>query len=427
MLVVADMIGTGVFTTTGFLARDLQSGTAVLAAWLVGGFIAFCGALSYAELISAIPVNGGEYRLLSRLFHPALGFLAGFISLFVGFSAPIAASALAFGKYSSTVMPSVPPLLSALLLIGLFTFLHAFHVILGGTFQNIFTALKLLLIIGLATAGLVGGDPGRVLASDSPSFLTTAFSPIFAVGLIFVYFSYSGWNAAAYIAGEVKRPSLYLPVALLAGTGTVTLLYVLLNWSFLASAPLQDLSGKIEVGHIAATRLFGPGAGKLVSTLIALALVSSVSAMMMAGPRVYQAMGEDFSRLSFLRLRTRHHAPIVAVLLQGSVAALFAITATFEVLLTYIGFTLSLCAGLTALGVIRLRTRHREINRPYSVWLYPVPPILFAGLSSWIALYSLVEQPMAGVAGIVTIGIGLASYFLLGRTHAPKTHAPHPR
>lgn len=415
LLVVANMVGSGVFSTTGFLLRDLGSGQAVLVAWITGGLLALCGALAYSELVAALPHNGGEYQILSRVFHPGVGFVAGWISLVVGFSAPIAASSLAFGKYLGAIVPVVPPVVAAVVLVAVLSALHAVHVTVGGGVQNVFALAKVVLILVLIIGGFVQGDPARVIAGGERSIGEAVISPAFAIGLIYVSFAYSGWNGAAYLAGEVRRPDRTLPLALVAGTLAVAALYLGLNAVFIAAAPFSELSGVVEVGHVAAVHLFGESAGRMLSGLIALALVSSISAMIMAGPRVYQAMGETCPRLAFLGMRTRFGGPAAAVGLQAVVSLSMVLSATFEVLLTYIGFTLSLSAGLTVVGVLVLRVREKDLSRPYRTWGYPVTPLLFAGLSSWMVLHALVERPVIGLAGLGTLGSGALLYLLLGK------------
>jgi APA family basic amino acid/polyamine antiporter len=415
LLVVANMVGTGVFTTTGLLIRDLQSPSAVLVAWLVGGLLALCGALAYSELVAAIPRNGGEYALLSRVFHPAVGFVAGWISLVVGFSAPIAASALAFGQYFGALVPGAHPMVAAIVLVLLLSMVHGLHVTMGSGVQNVFTLAKVGLILVLVAGGLALGQPERVLSGQGPSVSDSVLSPTFAIGLIFISFAYSGWNGAAYLAGEVRRPARTLPRALVAGTALVMVLFLALNFVFLSSAPAEELSGVVEVGHVAAIRLFGPRAGMLLSGVIALALVSSVGAMIMAGPRVYEAMGANCPRLAFLRYRTQRGGPAAAVMLQAIVALVMVATATFEVLLTYIGFTLSLMAGLTVLGVLWLRLREPRLRRPYRAWGYPLTPLAFVALSGWMIMHALIERPIIALVGLGTLAAGGVLYVLLGR------------
>jgi APA family basic amino acid/polyamine antiporter len=413
LVVVASMVGTGVFTTTGFLVRDIGSLAAVLVAWLVGGLFALCGALSYAELVAALPRNGGEYQLLGRVFHPAAGFVAGWISLVVGFSAPVAASALACGSYTRAVAPALDDTLVAVVLVAGFSVLHATHVTLGGGIQNLFAAAKVLLILAFIVGGLAFAGLGHLGQGSTQPLLGSLLSPAFAVGLIFISFSYSGWNGAAYLAGEVKDPARTLPLALIGGTALVTLLYLGLNAVFLAAAPAAELAGVVEIGHVAAVRVFGGDIGVVFSAGIALLLVSSVSAMIMAGPRVYQVMGEDHPRLSFLAYRTRQGGPAAAVALQGAVAVVMVLTSTFEALLTYIGFTLSLSAGLTVAGVLVLRQREPELERPYRTWGYPITPLAFVALCLWMSSWALWERPVVAFAGLGTIASGLVLYLVV--------------
>lgn len=415
LIVIASMIGTGVFTTTGFLVRDIPSSPAVLLAWLVGGLLALCGALAYGELVAALPRNGGEYQILARVYHPAVGFVAGWISLVVGFSAPIAASAIGFGSYLAAIVPAVNPTAAAAILVVGLSALHAAHVTAGSGLQNAFTIGKVLLIAGFVGGGLVVADPARVFASGTMPVADAVISPQFAVGLILVAFAYSGWNGAAYIAGEVRRPDRVLPLALFLGTGVVVLLYLGLNVVFLASAPPEELAGVVEVGHVAATRLFGPGTGAAVSAVIALALVSSVSAQVMAGPRVYEAMGVDYRRLAVLARRSDRGGPVGAVVLQGTIALAMLLTSTFEALLTFIGFTLSLASGLAVVGVIVLRRREPDLRRPYRTWGYPVTPLLFVALSAWMVVHAITERPVVAAAGGLTIVSGLVVHALVAR------------
>lgn len=411
-LVVASMIGTGIFTTSGFLVRDLASLSAVLIAWLVGGFVALAGALSYAELVGMFPENGGEYQLLERIYHPAVGFVAGWISLIVGFSAPIAAAALAFGEYLQAVAPAIPAQLSAVTLIFAFTALNVAHVRASGVAQNLLAALQVVLILVFIAAGLTTGDLSRI-TEGSTSTSAALLSPAFAVGLVYVSFGYSGWNASAYVAGEIERPRTNLPIALATGTLLVTLLYVGLNVVFLAGAPASELAGQVDIAHIAAVTLFGDTAGIFVTILISIGLAASVAAMILSGARIYEAMGLRHKRLSFLNRRTATGGPIYATLLQSTLAIIMTLTASFETLLVYVGFTLALSTGLTVAGVYILRRREPEHPRPYRVTGYPITPLLFLLLVGWTITHTLQQRAAAAAAGLITIATGLAAYYLL--------------
>jgi APA family basic amino acid/polyamine antiporter len=414
-LVVAGMVGTGVFTTTGLLVEGLGSPVAVLAAWAAGGLLALAGALCYAELAAALPRNGGEYRLLGRIYHPAVGFAAGVISLLVGFAAPMAASALAFGRYLAAAVPGVPPLAAAAAVVALFALLHGADVGWGSRAQGAVTAAQVLLVAAAAAGGLALGVPGRILEPAGRPALAAVLSPEFAVGLVLVSFAYSGWNGAAYVAGEVRTPSRTLPLALVAGTGLVTALYLGLNAAFLAAAPAPELAGVVEVGHVAARRLLGGGGGRALSGLVALALAASVGAMSMAGARVYEAMGSDHRALRWLSRRTSRGAPAVAVAAQAALALAMVATSSFGALLAFIGFTLSLSAGLTVAGVVVLRRREPSLARPYRTWGYPVTPALFVGLTAWMVGHALAERPAASLAGLAAIAGSLALHAAVAR------------
>lgn len=410
LLVVASMIGTGVFTTSGLLLRDLASAPAVLAAWVLGGLVAMAGALSYAELVAAMPENGGEYHLLGAVYHPALGFASGVVSLVVGFAAPIAASAIAFGRYLHAVAPEVPEQPAAALLVVALSSLHAWRVRLGSGVQDALTAFKIVLVVGFAVLGWLAVRHPLLLGGGAQPALDAALSPSFAVALVYVTFSYSGWNAATYVAGELREPARTLPRALALGTLLVTLAYVALNAVFLASAPPHRLRGVVEIGHVAATHLFGPRAGAALSLVIALGLLSTVGALIMTGTRVLAAMGRDHGPLAPLARRTSGGGPFVAVWLQAAIALALVLTASFDALLGYIGFTLSIFAALTVLGVVVMRVRAPSLARPYRAWGYPITPLAFVALMLWMIVHALLEEPLVGLAGLGTIVIALLAY-----------------
>ncbi|MDF1561588.1 MAG: amino acid permease [Deltaproteobacteria bacterium] len=412
-VVAASMIGTGVFTTTGLLSAQLEGGGTVLLAWLLGGLFALCGALAYGELAASISRNGGEYRFLAEAYHPAVGFAAGFISLVVGFSAPTAASAVAFGKYLEALVPGLPASASAVVLILGLAALHTARVKVGAAVQDLFVVVKigLILVFLVGAAFLLPAQPVGDLTLSGEALLGSPF----AVGLIFVAFAYSGWNGAAYLAGEVREPARTLPLALLLGTGLVTLLYLGLNLVFLLGLEPAALKGTVEVGHLAAVSLFGEAAGRLLSTGIALALVSSVSALLMVGPRVYEAMGEDHRPLRFLRLRPDGGGPAASIVLQAALALVLVLTLSFDALLMYIGFTLSLSAALTVAGVFVLRRRQPDLPRPYRTWGYPLTPLLFVGFALWMIVWSVGQRPREALLGVATIVVGLLLHALLAR------------
>jgi len=408
------MIGTGIFTTTGVLLKNV-SAPGILLLWGLGGVIALCGALTYGELSATLPRSGGEYHFLGKIYHPLVGFLAGWISLTVGFSAPIAAGALAFGAYLAAVYPLLSPLGLSVGLVLVISLLHMLGVRTGCYFQNTFTVLKVILIATFIGGGLFYLAPGIELSPPTPTVTGKVGNPAFWVGLIFVSFAYSGWNGATYVLGEVKRPNRTIPLALITGTLLVTGLYLGVNAIFLSAVPLQNITGVVAVGHVVAQAIFGPHAGTIMSLFIALALVSSVSAMIMTGPRVYFTAGEDYPLLAFLARLSPRGTPVIAIALQAGIALLLLITATFETLLNYIGFTLSLFTGLTVAGIFLLRHRRNRTRPAYRTWGYPLTPLAFILLSAWMVFYNVWNRPLTSLAGVVTIGLGVGLYYIVNR------------
>lgn len=405
------MIGTGVFTTAGFQIRDLQSGPLILLSWLLGGASALCGALCYAELASALPRNGGDYHLLGRIYHPAVGVAAGWISLVVGFAAPVAAAALAFGDYLGVVVPGVGGPVVGIVLVIVMSVVHASDVERASATQNALTVPKVVGIALFAVVCIALGEPSRIAWTGEGEGAggTTAF----AVGLVFVYYAYSGWNGAVYVAGELKDPARDLPRSLFVGTWIVTVLYVGLNAAFLAAAPPEALSGQVEVGAIAAQHVLGDVGGQIAAGLIALGLVSAVGAMIMAGPRIYATMGEDYARLRFLAGRGDGRGPVAAVALQGGLAVGMMLVADIDEIFVYAGLALSFVSGLAVLGVIVLRFREPELERPYRTLGYPITPLLFVGFMGWMIATSVSGRPDVAPAAAGTVASGLGLYLLV--------------
>jgi basic amino acid/polyamine antiporter, APA family len=415
-LVVGSMLGSGVFTSSGFLLSDLGRPWAVLLCWVVGGVVALSGAMVYAELGAMLPRVGGEYVYLSRAFHPVIGFLSGWIALLVGFAAPIAANATAFGQYLQAAWPGAPPRAAAAVLVLLVTAVHARDVVWANRLQTLVTGLNVLAMLALIVLGgwaLAG--PAAAAAPEGAPALPAPSVGAFAVGLVLISYSYFGWNAAAYVTEELREPQRSLPRALLLGCGLVTALYFAFNFILLRAAPPEALAGKVEVAHLAARSLFGAEAARLLSALICLVLAASVSALAMTGPRVYLAMAEDGMFFSLLARRNRRGAPSAGSILQGALALVLTLTATFEALLTYVGFTLSLSAAATVLGAVVLRQRERGTPRPYRAPLWPLPALLYFGLAGWMATYAIGRRPAEAIAGVLTIGVGAMFYLFWNR------------
>jgi APA family basic amino acid/polyamine antiporter len=421
-IAVADMIGIGVFTSLGFQVRGIPSAFALLALWIVGGITALCGALSYAELAAALPRSGGEYNFLSRIYHPAVGFLAGWVSATVGFAAPIAVAAMAFGTYFEGVFPGSPPLLLGLALAWIVSLVHLSGVRQSSMFQNVSTAIKVVLIAAFIIAGFALGTPQPISFAPSAQDLTYIFSAPFAISLVFVMYSYSGWNAATYIINEVRDPEKSLPRSLLAATLTVLVLYVGLNAVFLYTTPMEKMAGQINVAQIAGTHIFGDAGGRVVAALICIGLVSAVSAMVWIGPRVTMVIGEDIPALRFFSRTTKAGVPATAILVQLAVVTLLLFTQSFEAVIDYIQFSLTFCTFLAVLGVIVLRYTQPRLKRAYWVWGYPLTPIVFLLVTGFMMYYLLTQRPMQSLASVLTMLAGLV-VFAISRGQEPAGSA----
>jgi APA family basic amino acid/polyamine antiporter len=405
-LVVASMIGSGVFTTSGFLLADLYSPGRVLAVWLCGGALALLGALCYGALARQFPESGGEYLFLARTLHPGAGYVAGWVSLLVGFSAPLAAVSLAFGEYTKGWFPFSTPVATGSGLLLILAATHAFHVQRGAWIQNVAVLAKLLLI-----AALLGwGGTHLHLSAPAPSGgqeKASAFSlASFAVALVWVSFSYSGWNAAVYIGSEVRAPERNLPRALAVGSGLVAVIYLALNAVFVYAAPVTQLAGKLEIGQIAGEALGGRPFANFVTALIALALATASSAMMMSGPRVYARMADDGCLPRWFGFPAQG-PPRRAILLQSALALIMLWTATFQSLLTYIGFTLGLSTAAAVAGLIRLRLREGpQVNVPGWPWA----PAIFVLSAAGTTGFTIAQRPAESAVGLGTLLVGWVAW-----------------
>ncbi len=419
-VVIANMVGTGVFTSLGFQLLDIQSGFVLLALWAVGGLAALCGAMTYAELGAALPRSGGEYNFVAQIFHPAAGFVSGWVSATIGFAGPCALAAMTFAAYATSVLdagaaPWVRPALASGLVIALGVAHASNHRTSGGT-QVVFTVLKVAIIVAFCVAALAFVGETQPLG-----FLPVAgdgeklFSGEFAVALIYVSYAYTGWNAATYLSSELENPQRTLPVILFSGTAVVTLLYLALNFVFLSVAPIDAMRGQVEVGYIAARAAFGELGGKLTGLVLAALLISTVSAMTLAGPRVLQVIGEDFRALRLLARTNRDGIPALAIYTQTAVSVIFILTSSFESVLVFAGFTLALNSFVTVLGVFVLRWRQPELPRPYRTFAYPLTPVVYLALTGWTLTFVLVNKPVEGLFGLGVIASGLVVYLLSER------------
>ena len=419
-VVIANMVGTGVFTSLGFQLLELRSGFVLLALWAIGGLAAVCGAMTYAELGAALPRSGGEYNFLSRIYHPAAGFVSGWVSATIGFAAPTALAAITFAAYAtSALFDEAGGWLQKGLACGLvviLTLVHAGSRRGSGGLQWLFTILKVAVIVIFCVAA-VAVTP----AVQAVSFMPASgdgdlmLSGAFAVSLIYVSYAYTGWNAATYLSSELEDPQRTLPWILMGGTLVVTVLYVALNYTFLAVAPMESMTGKVEVGYIAADAAFGDMAGRFTGVVLALLLVSTVSAMTIAGPRVLQVIGEDFRGMALLAKTNADGIPSNAIYLQALLTLAFILTSTFESILVFAGFTLALNSFATVLGVFVLRIRQPELPRPFRTFAYPLPPLIYLALTGWTLVFVLLNKPEEGGFGLAVIASGLLFYAVSAR------------
>lgn len=420
-IVIANIIGAGIFTTTGILATQLPGPGWVLLCWLFGGMIALSGSLCYAELATRMPEEGAEYVYLKKLYHPALGFLTGWTSFIVGFSAPIAASAMGFSEYLFAGLqnhlgffgPDHVPLLkktAAMSIILIFTCIHYMGIRLGSRVQNTLTILKIVIVLGLASAGFFIGDKHWSILSleRSGSF------DLLGVGtaMMLVMFAYSGWNASAYIAGEIKNPRRSLPLSLITGTSIVIILYLAVNLFILTALPYTQLAGTIPVVEHAAVKALGPWMGKVLGILISLALLSSLSAFIIIGPRVYFAMARDRLFFSFAsKVHPRFAVPGMSIVLQGLLAIVMIWIGSFEQLLIYLGFALGIFPWLAVASIFLARRRGIGDESAVTVWGYPFVPLFFLFSTCFLMVIAYLNRPLESSAAIITVLAGIPLYF----------------
>ena len=410
-IVVANMIGTGVFSSLGFQLVDLQSTFPLLMLWVLGGIAAFCGAITYAELGAAMPRSGGEYTFLGRIYHPGAGFVSGWISATIGFAAPTALAAITFGAYLSAVFPGLPETALAVVLVVALSGIHATTHRNSGALQSSFTSVKVVLILAFCAAALfMTPDPQPVALVPASGDAGLVFGGGFAVSLIYVSYAYTGWNAVTYLTSELDDVPRQLPWILGGGTALVLVLYVGLNYAFLRAAPMSEMVGQVEVGYIAATHIFGPLGADIMGVALALLLVSTVSAMVVAGPRVLHVIGEDYRPFRWLSKTNEDGIPTTAIFTQAAIAIVFIVTASFESILVFSGFVLGLNSLLTVAGVFVLRIKEPDLSRPYRTWAYPITPIVYLSLTVWTLTYLALDRPSEAGVAFALIAAGTVVY-----------------
>lgn len=408
-LVLANMIGTGAFTTLGLQLEWISSGSTLLILWAIGGLVAWCGAVSYAELGTRLPRSGGEAHFLSEIFHPLLGFLSGWVSLTVGFAAAVALSAMAVGHYLEAWI-SWPPVFTAAGSIILLSLAHSFGTKESSRLQNGLTVIKLLVVLALGLAGALLPVPEGSEVNWALSGAEAIWSPGAAVAMISVFYAFSGWNAAAYIVEEIEDPRKNLPRALVVGTLVVSGLFLLLQYGFLRQAGSEALAGQIDVAQIAAGAMFGDRAGQMVSVVIGILLLTGISAMIWVGPRVVRAMGHSHQLWRTFSALSRNGLPLRATWLQGGISLFLVFTSSFERVLLYSGFVLQLFTFLAVAGLLLLRLRSPK-EAGYSSPLHPLPQFIFLAFSAWSLVYLLKNQPVESLLGLLNVVAGLAAYY----------------
>ncbi|WP_431134591.1 APC family permease [Psychroserpens mesophilus] len=408
-LVVANMIGTGAFTSLGFQLKDLNNPTIILILWVLGGIIALSGAFSYAEIGTHIPRSGGEYAFLTKLFHPLVGYLSGWISITVGFAAPIALSAMAFVAYFPYF--NLNPKWTSIILIAVITLIHTKNLSLSSKFQNASTLFKIAIIVVLIFIGIWQEPSFSNIEFLSNSDYSNLISPAFAVALIYVSYSYSGWNAAAYITEEFKNPKKSLPIALIGGTLIVTVLYTFLQYVFLKHVPIPELKGQLNVGTIAMNKMIGDDYGRFFGLAISLLLISGISAMVWVGSRVTSSIAKDHRFWDFFKSE-KSNIPQRALWLQFGISALLILTGTFEQILIYCGILLTISSMATVVGVFKLRC-HQKNNQTnkFKSPLFPLFQIVFIILFLWMIVYAFISSPFEVIVGLSNIALGFLTYW----------------
>lgn len=429
-LVISNMVGTGIFTTTGFLAGDLGDVKLVLGTWVVGALVALSGAFCYSELGVNFPSSGGEYVYLTRAYGPTWGFVTGWVSFFAGFSAPIAAAALAFSDYLGYFFPALRQSNAAMtigsgafalkvggaqvmasVLIAVLTVVNFMGMSKVAKLQNLLTATKLTVLFGFIGLALFAGTGNwGHFAMPAVRTSTVPLAGQFAISLFWIYFCYSGWNAATYVAEELKQPERTLPIALTFGTALVAALYLALNLVFIYAAPLEQMKGVIAIGSLAATNLFGPEIAGAFSALMALSLIAMVNAMVTIGPRVYYAMAQNRAFFkSAARVHPKWRTPVFAILCQGICSVLMTLT-PFPTLVIYIGFTLTATAVLAVASLFIFRKRPNWQRLRVVSFAWPLVPVTFILVALWMFVYGVMLEPKVSVAAVLTIATGAAVY-----------------
>jgi basic amino acid/polyamine antiporter, APA family len=427
-LVVSNMIGTGILTTTGFLAGQLGSARWILLIWAVGAVCAMAGAFCYSELGVNFPSSGGEYVYLTQAFGPTWGFMTGWVSFFAGFSAPIAAAALGFSDYLGYFFPALklesarqiagpwgfkfgPPQIAACGVVAVFTILNCVGVRRTARVQNVLTSVKVFVLAAFILAGFAfGAGSWNNFVHPAVRTSTTPIFSQFIVSLFFIYVAYSGWNAATYVAEELKHPARTLPISLACGAGLVAVLYIALNVVFVYAVPLESMKGVVAIGALAAAHLFGPAVAGIFSGAMAFSLLATVNAMITIGPRVYYAMAKNGAFFAAAaKVHPRWHTPVIAIVCQG-VCTMLMTASPFLNLLFYIGFLLNFFAVMSVASLFVFRRRPGWHKLPVVSFAYPLVPVFFLIAGVWMTIFGMTFRPEISAIAVLTVALGAAVY-----------------
>jgi len=417
-LVIANMIGVGVFTSLCFQISDLHSYISIAALWIFGGFLALNGSFCYAELSAAFPKSGGEYHFLRQALGNYVGFLSGWASSIVGFAAPIAATAYAFSKYFLDVTQfPIHPLLIGSIIIVVISIINCVSLAQTANFQVFTSFAKVMLLILLIAFGFIAvffihgktiGTQNLVLGDYKKELI----SPAFWVSLIFVSYAYSGWNASSYIIEDIKNPQKIVPRSIFFGVVTVIVIYTLLNIVFLLSIPASTINGKEDFVLDVANKLFSINGGIIISSLIAFFLMSTIGALIFVGPRVISAIAKDYPFFTFFVKNNNQGLPVRSILTQAIISIIILVTSSFEFIITTMGLILCFFTTLTAMSTIVLRIKQPSIDRPIKIPFYPLPPIIYTVFNGWIMYHVITSKPKEGLYSIVFLLIGTIIYYL---------------
>jgi APA family basic amino acid/polyamine antiporter len=438
LITIGSVVGTGIFLTTADMARVLPRPGLILLAWVAGGLLTLAGALTYGELGAMFPRAGGQYHFLREAFGPAFGFLFGWASLLVIMTGGIATLAVGFGEYLGYFTPffSTAHVLftadlglvrwsvnggqvAGALAITLLTFVNVLGLREGAGVQNAITVLKVGALVALGALGLLAPAGVHPTAAAAWPAAGPGLMVAFGLAMVSVVWSYDGWYGLTYLAGEMKRPERDLPWGLVAGTAAVMFLYVLVNVVYVRALPVEAMAATGRIGEAAASALFGPWGGRVVSAVVLVSTFGCLSATILYAARVYLPMAEEglFFR-GMARIHPRYRTPVVCLIVQGSWAVLQTFSGSYAQLYTYVVFTVFVFHAGTGAALLVLRRTRPEARRPYRVWGYPVVPLLFVVASVGLVANTLWEKPVESLGGLLLVATGVPVYWWWSRRRA---------